>query len=80
MAAAALSVRLDPEALHALNQLEATGLTRSEAIRLSLVETAARHRENHTLAAEAARLQADPDDRAEMLKVAHIMDSLRAAR
>ena len=80
MSSRALSVRLDDEALHALGQLEATGLTRSQAIRLSLVETAARHRDEETLAAEAARLEADQDDRAEMLAVARIMESLRAAR
>lgn len=75
-----LSVRMDDEALHAPGQLEATGLTRSQAIRLSLVETAARHRDEEALAAEAARLEADEDDRAEMLAVARIMESLRAAR
>ena len=32
------------------------------------------------LAAEAARLEADENDRAEMLAVARIMESLRAAR
>lgn len=80
MSSRALSVRLDDEALRALGQLEATGLTRSQAIRLSLVETAARHRDEGALAAEAARLEADEDDRAEMLAVARIMESLRAAR
>ena len=80
MSSRALSVRLDDDALHALGQLEATGLTRSQAIRLSLVETAARHRDDEALAAEAARLEADEDDRAEMLAVARIMESLRAAR
>lgn len=80
MSSQALSVRLDDEALRALGQLEATGLTRSQAIRLSLVETAARHRDEEALAAEVARLEADKDDRAEMLAVARIMESLRAAR
>ena len=71
---------MDDEALHALGQLEATGLTRSEAIRVSLVETAARRRDKETLAAEAAALEADEDDRVEMLAVARIMESLRAPR
>ena len=75
-----MSVRLDDEALHALGQLEATGLTRSEAIRVSLVETAARRRDKEALAAEAAALEADEDDRVEMLAVARIMESLRAPR
>ncbi len=71
---------MDDEALHALGQLEATGLTRSEAIRVSLVETAARRRDKEALAAEAAALEADEDDRVEMLAVARIMESLRAPR
>ncbi len=71
---------MDDEALHALGQLEATGLTRSEAIRMSLVETAARRQDEKALAAEAAALEADEDDRAEMLAVARIMESLRASR
>lgn len=75
----AISVRLDDEALRALAQLEATGMTRSEAIRAALVESAARRRDKHVLAAEVAALEADEHDRAEMLAVAEIMESLRAA-
>ncbi len=75
----AISVRLDDEALHALGQLEATGMTRSEAIRAALVETAARRQDMQALATEVAELEADEDDRAEMLAVADIMESLRAA-
>ncbi len=77
--AQAISVRLDDEALHALGQLEATGMTRSEAIRAALVETAARRQDMQALATEVAELEADEDDRAEMLAVADIMESLRAA-
>ena len=77
--AQAISVRLDDEALQALRQLEATGLTRSEAIRSALVETASRRQDKQALAAEVAELEADEDDRAEMLAVADIMESLRAA-
>lgn len=77
--AQAVSVRLDDEALHALAQLEATGMTRSEAIRAALVETASRRQEKQALAAEVAALEADEDDRAEMLAVADLMESLRAA-
>lgn len=80
VASQALSVRLDDEALRALGRLEATGLTRSEAVRVSLVETAARWKETQILAAEVAALEADEDDRAEMLVVARVMESLRAAR
>ncbi len=77
--AQAVSVRLDEEALHALGQLEATGMTRSEAIRSALVETASRRQDKQALAAEVAALEADEDDRAEMLAVADLMESLRAA-
>ncbi len=75
-----ISVRLDENALRALNRLEATGMTRSEAIRVALIETASRLRNTHTLAAEVAALEADEDDRAEMLAVAVMMEKLRAAR
>ncbi len=77
--AQAISVRLDNEALQALGQLEATGMTRSEAIRSALVETALRRQDKQALAAEVAALEADEDDRAEMLAVADLMESLRAA-
>jgi len=70
-------VRLDDQASQALQQLGATGLARSEAIRLALVETAARHRGQQALASEAARLEADEDDRAGILAVARIMERLR---
>jgi antitoxin component of RelBE/YafQ-DinJ toxin-antitoxin module len=76
----AVSVRLDDEALHALGQLEATGMTRSQAIRTALVETASRRQDKQALAAEVAALEADEDDRAEMLAVADLMETLRAAR
>ncbi|MEA2023377.1 MAG: ribbon-helix-helix protein, CopG family [Actinomycetota bacterium] len=75
-----ISVRLDDEALRALDQLEATGMTRSQAIRTSLVETASRHRSMQALSAEVAALEADDDDRAEMLAVADLMEALRASR
>ena len=72
-------MRLDDEALQALGQLEAAGLTRSQAIRTALVETASRRQDRQALAAEVAALEADDDDRAEMLAVADLMESLRAA-
>ena len=77
--ARAISVRLDDEALLALRQLEATGVSRSEAIRLALVESAARLRDKQTLADEVAALEVDEADRAEMLAVAELMESLRAS-
>jgi Arc/MetJ-type ribon-helix-helix transcriptional regulator len=74
----AISVRLDDEAVRALGRLEATGMTRSEAIRTALVEAASRLHDKRALAAEVAALEADDDDRAEMLAVADLMESLRA--
>jgi Arc/MetJ-type ribon-helix-helix transcriptional regulator len=74
----AISVRLDPEALQALAQLEATGVSRSEAIRRAILDSAARLQKRATLAAEVAALEADEDDRREMVKVADFMESMRA--
>ena len=59
--------------------LESTGLSRSEAIRSSLLASADRMRRRKQLAAEVAALEADADDRSEMLEVASLMESLRAA-
>ena len=74
----AISVRLDDEAERALRLLEASGLTQSEAIRTSLIDSALRLRRRSELAAEVARLEADESDRDEMLSVAGLMESLRA--
>src|SRR6266496_284966 len=52
--ASAISVRLDPEALRALAQLEATGLSRSEALRRAILESATRLQPKAALAAQAA--------------------------
>ena len=76
----AISVRLDNESERALHTLESSGMTRSEAIRSSLLASAARLRHGHDLAAEAAALEADETDRTEMLAVAELMESLRAPR
>jgi predicted transcriptional regulator len=74
----ALSVRLDEEALQALAHLQATGLTRSQAIRKALMDSADRLRRREAVAAEARSLEADEADRQEMLEVAALMESLRA--
>jgi Arc/MetJ-type ribon-helix-helix transcriptional regulator len=76
--AQAISVRLDEEALRALGLLQASGMTRSEAIRAALVDAATRLYDKRALAAEVAALEADEVDRAEMLAVADLMESLRA--
>jgi Arc/MetJ-type ribon-helix-helix transcriptional regulator len=75
----AISVRLDPEAMRALAQLQSTGLSRSEAIRRAILDSADRLRRRATLAAEVAALEADEEDRREMLEVAEFMESMRAA-
>ncbi len=74
----AISVRLDETALGALRMMEATGMTRSEAIRTALIDTATRLNDKQALAAEVAVLESDAEDRAEMLAVADLMESLRA--
>jgi Arc/MetJ-type ribon-helix-helix transcriptional regulator len=74
----AISVRLDDEADRALRVLESSGMSRSEAIRSSLIASAHRLRRRSELAAEVAALEADPSDRDEMLAVAGLMESLRA--
>jgi Arc/MetJ-type ribon-helix-helix transcriptional regulator len=76
----AISVRLDGEADRALQTLEAAGMSRSEAIRSSLVASAQRLRRRSAIAAEVAALESDEEDREEMLAVAGLMESLRAAR
>jgi len=77
--AKAISVRLDDEAERALRLLESTGMSRSEVIRSSLLASADRMRRRSQLAAEVAALEADHDDRNEMLAVASMMESMRAA-
>lgn len=71
-------MRLDDEADKALRALEASGLTQSEAVRSALLASADRLRRSKDLAAEVAALEADPDDREEMLAVASLMETLRA--
>lgn len=78
--ARSISVRLDDEATRALHSLEAAGLSRSEAIRSALIESARRVQWRSELAAEVAALEADKADRGEMLEVASLMESLRASR
>lgn len=74
----AISVRLDDEARRALARLEASGLSRSEAIRRAVIESARALGRNAALREEVAELEADEADRAEMLEVAELMESLRA--
>ena len=78
--AKAISVRLDDDSERALRVLEASGLTLSEAIRSSLLASAERLNRRRVLVAEAAALEADDEDRNEMLSIASFMESMRAPR
>ena len=73
-----ISVRLDDEARRALAELEATGLSRSEAVRRGLVVAALRLRDRQRLIDEVAELAADEADRTEAAEVATMMEDLRA--
>lgn len=68
-----ISVRLDDEAITALRKLEADGKSRSEAVRGALVDSALR---SETLREQAARVAADPADRAEVASIQELMDEL----
>jgi predicted transcriptional regulator len=74
----AVSVRLDSETRLALAQIEATGISRSEAIRRAILDSAGRIRQRAALAAEVAALEADDEDRREMIELAAFMESMRA--
>ncbi len=73
-----ISVRLDDEARRALAELEATGVSRSEAVRRGLVAAAQRLRDRQRLIDEVAILVDDEQDRAEAAEVAAMMEDLRA--
>ncbi len=73
-----ISVRLDDEARRALAELEATGLSRSEAVRRGLVVAALRLRDRQRLIDEVAELAADEADRTEAAEGAAMMEDLRA--
>jgi predicted transcriptional regulator len=72
-----LSLRLGDEERRALEDIARTrGITRAEAARQAITETAERERRRFGLAAEVARLAADPADRAARERVAADMDSV----
>jgi predicted transcriptional regulator len=75
----AVSVRLDDEVRRALHTLEASGLSRSEAIRRSILDAAASFRRKDALRAEVAALDADEQDKEERFEVATLMENLRAS-
>jgi hypothetical protein len=53
-------------------------MTRSEAIRKSILDAAAALRHRDVLRAEVAALDSDENDRREMQEVASLMEALRA--
>jgi Arc/MetJ-type ribon-helix-helix transcriptional regulator len=73
-----ISVRLDEQAHRALAELEATGLSRSDAVRRGLIAAAQRLRDRQRLIEEVAGLATDEADRAEAAQVAAMMEDLRA--
>jgi len=73
----AVSIRLDTEAQRNLNLLEASGLSRSEAIRKGLQVAADQLRRSEMIYAEAQMVANDQHDRREMQEIAAFMESLR---
>jgi predicted transcriptional regulator len=73
-----LSLRLGREGLAALDEIaRRRGVTRSEAARQAIAETAERERRRAGLAAEARRLARDPAYVREAREVAALMEQLR---
>lgn len=74
-----LSLRLGDDGWRALEDIaRKRGLTRAEAARQAIAETAERERRRSGLAAEVARLADDPIDSAERSRVMAEMDALTA--
>lgn len=61
-----LHVRLDDSSAAALRIVRGGSMTDSEAVRIALLESAARRRARSSIAAEVERLATDEADRAEM--------------
>jgi predicted transcriptional regulator len=81
MATHPVSLRLGREGIASLDELaRGRGITRAEAARQAIVETAARDRRRSGLAAEARRLMADPAYVQEAQAVAELMEELRGPR
>jgi predicted transcriptional regulator len=76
-----LSIRLGDEGARALDELaRRRRVSRAEAARQAITETAARERRRAGLAAEAAALMANPDYVAEARHLAELMEQLRGSR
>ena len=76
-----LSLRLGDEGARALDELaRRRRVSRAEAARQAITETAARERRRAGLAAEAAALMANPEYVAEARELAALMEQLRGSR
>lgn len=76
-----LSLRLGHDGLDALDEIaRRRGVSRAEAARQAIAETAARERRRGGLAAEARRLMADDAYVKEAREVAELMEHLRGPR
>jgi predicted transcriptional regulator len=76
-----LSLRLGREGLNALDEIaRRRGLSRAEAARQAITETAVRERQRNGLAAEARRLMQDEGYLREAHEVADLMETLRGSR
>ena len=76
-----LSLRLGREGLASLDEIaRRRGVTRAEAARQAIAETAERDRRRAGLASEALQLSRDPAYVQEALEVAELMEQLRGPR
>lgn len=76
-----LSLRLGPAGIHALDEIaRRRGVTRAEAARQAIAETAARDRRRAGLAAEVMKLANDPSYADEAREVSALMERLRDPR
>jgi len=76
-----LSLRLGRDGLRSLDEIaRRRGISRSEAARQAIAETAERERRRSGLAAEAAALAKDPAYVREARRVAAPMEELRGSR
>jgi predicted transcriptional regulator len=76
-----LSLRLGRDGLSALDDIaRRRGISRAEAARQAIAETAERERRRAALAGEARRLMADDAYAREALEVADLMEQLRGTR
>ncbi|MBA3433686.1 MAG: ribbon-helix-helix protein, CopG family [Actinobacteria bacterium] len=78
---APLSLRLGRDGLESLDEIaRRRGITRAEAARQAIAETAERDRRRSGLAAEARRLSRDPAYVEEAREIAALMEELRGPR